>query len=179
MEAIRSFLGGSSAGTGGGDSDGPPDAKRARRDEEEASIGGSDSDSDADGGGGGGGDDDDLRAGGYEVFRLHGVLYQPDRRAVYKGFAAATAGVLLCTDVGARGLDFTGVGATVQVDPPCDPTTYVHRVGRTARLGREGEAVLFLQPRETEYANVLSELGVKFCAASVPAMLDVLDGGRG
>ena len=62
-----------------------------------------------------------------------------------------------------------GVGATVQVDPPCDPTTYVHRVGRTARLGREGEAVLFLQPRETEYANVLSELGVKFCAASVPA----------
>jgi ATP-dependent RNA helicase DDX31/DBP7 len=133
----------------------------------------------ASGGGGGGGDDDDLRAGGYEVFRLHGVLSQPDRRAVYQGFAAATAGVLLCTDVGARGLDFTGVGATVQVDPPCDPTTYVHRVGRTARLGREGEAVLFLQPRETEYANVLSELGVKFCAASVPAMLDVLDGGRG
>ena len=64
MEAIRSFFGGSSAGTGGGDSDAPPDAKRARRDEEEASIGGSDSDSDADGGGGGGGDDDDGCGGG-------------------------------------------------------------------------------------------------------------------
>lgn len=123
-----------------------------------------------DAGAGGGG-------GGYSVFRLHGVLSQADRRAVYQGFAAARAGVLLCTDVGARGLDFTGVGATVQVDPPSDPTTYVHRVGRTARLGREGEAVLFLQPRETEYATVLGDLGVTFCAASVPAMLDVLEGG--
>ena len=116
---------------------------------------------------------------GYAVFRLHGVLSQSDRRAVYQGFAAATAGVLLCTDVGARGLDFEGVGATVQVDPPADPTTYVHRVGRTARLGREGEAVMFLQPRETEYASVLGNLGVNFCAASVPAMLDVLHGGLG
>lgn len=126
---------------------------------------------------GGGGNDGDGAAGGYAVFRLHGVLSQADRRSVYQGFAAATAGVLLCTDVGARGLDFTGVGATVQVDPPADPTTYVHRVGRTARLGREGEAVMFLQPRETEYAAVLGDLGVSFCAASVPAMLDVLQGG--
>ena len=118
----------------------------------------------------------DVDAGGYSVFRLHGVLSQSDRRAVYQGFAKATAGVLLCTDVGARGLDFSGVGATVQVDPPSDPTTYVHRVGRTARLGAEGEAVLFLQPREVEYATVLGDLGVNFCAASVPAMLDVLDG---
>ena len=65
----------------------------------------------------------------------------------------------------------------VRVDAPVDPTTYVHRVGRTARLGREGEAVMFLQPRETEYAAVLGDLGVNFCAASVPAMLDVLQGG--
>jgi ATP-dependent RNA helicase DDX31/DBP7 len=121
----------------------------------------------------------DINAGGYSVFRLHGVLSQTDRRAVYQGFSKATAGVLLCTDVGARGLDFSGVGATVQVDPPSDPTTYVHRVGRTARLGAEGEAVLFLQPREVEYATVLGDLGVNFCAASVPAMLDVLDGGGG
>ncbi|ACO70297.1 predicted protein, partial [Micromonas commoda] len=121
----------------------------------------------------------DVDAGGYSVFRLHGVLSQTDRRAVYQGFSKATAGVLLCTDVGARGLDFVGVGATVQVDPPSDPTTYVHRVGRTARLGAEGEAVLFLQPREVEYATVLGDLGVNFCAASVPAMLDVLDGAAG
>ena len=115
----------------------------------------------------------------YAVFRLHGVLSQSDRRSVYAGFAKAKAGVLLCTDVGARGLDFENVGATVQVDPPSDPETYVHRVGRAARLGADGEAVIFLAPRETEYAQVLSELGVAFGAASVPAMLDVLDTGLG
>jgi ATP-dependent RNA helicase DDX31/DBP7 len=110
----------------------------------------------------------------YSVFRLHGVMSQTDRRAVYSGFSQTKAGVLLCTDVGARGLDFENVGATVQVDPPTDLETYVHRVGRAARLGADGEAVLFLQPRETEYAEVLSSLGVEFGAASVLAMLDVL-----
>jgi ATP-dependent RNA helicase DDX31/DBP7 len=109
----------------------------------------------------------------YGVFRLHGVMSQSDRRLVYAGFAETKAGVLLCTDVGARGLDFENVGATVQVDAPSDPETYVHRVGRAARLGAEGEAVIFLAPRETEYASVLGELGVSFGAASVPAMLDV------
>ena len=114
----------------------------------------------------------------YAVFRLHGVMSQSDRRAVYAGFAKTKAGVLLCTDVGARGLDFENVGATVQVDAPTDPETYVHRVGRAARLGAEGEAVLFLAPRETEYAAELARaLGVRFGAASVPAMLDVLETG--
>ena len=126
----------------------------------------------------GGADASPGGGGGYSVFRLHGVLSQADRRKVYAAFAATKAGVLLCTDVGARGLDFQGVGATVQADAPSDPTTYVHRVGRAGRLGREGEAVLFLQPRETPYAETLAEtLGVEFCAASVPAMLDVLGGG--
>ena len=104
-------------------------------------------------------------------------MSQSDRRLVYAGFAETKAGVLLCTDVGARGLDFENVGATVQVDAPSDPETYVHRVGRAARLGAEGEAVIFLAPRETEYASVLGELGVSFGAASVPAMLDVLEHG--
>ena len=89
-------------------------------------------------------------------------MSQSDRRLVYAGFAETKAGVLLCTDVGARGLDFENVGATVQVDAPSDPETYVHRVGRAARLGAEGEAVIFLAPRETEYASVLGELGVAF-----------------
>ena len=118
-----------------------------------------------------------TRDSAYGVFRLHGVMSQSERRLVYAGFAETKAGVLLCTDVGARGLDFENVGATVQVDAPSDPETYVHRVGRAARLGAEGEAVIFLAPRETEYASVLGELGVAFGAASVPAMLDVLEHG--
>jgi len=120
-------------------------------------------------------DDDDAVQGPYEIFRLHGLLRQSERADVFRGFATTKAGVLLCTDVGARGLDFVGVGATVQVDPPADATTYVHRVGRTARLGSNGEAVLFLQPKEREYADVLAAEGVSFAVGSAVAMLNVLD----
>ena len=120
-------------------------------------------------------DDDDSIQGPYEIFRLHGLLSQGDRASVFRNFANTKAGVLLCTDVGARGLDFVGVGATVQVDAPTDATTYIHRVGRTARLGSEGEAVLFLQPKEREFAEVLTEKGVNFANGSVVAMLDVLE----
>ena len=120
-------------------------------------------------------DDDDSVQGPYEIFRLHGLLSQSERTNVFRNFATTKAGVLLCTDVGARGLDFVGVGATVQVDPPADATTYVHRVGRTARLGSDGEAVLFLQPKEREYADVLADEGVSFADGSAVAMLNVLD----
>ena len=121
-------------------------------------------------------DDDDSVQGPYEIFRLHGLLSQGERSNVFKNFAKTKTGVLLCTDVGARGLDFIGVGATVQVDPPSDATTYIHRVGRTARLGAAGEAVLFLQPKEREFAEVLTEKGVCFKKGSAAAMLDVLGG---
>ena len=70
-------------------------------------------------------------------------------------FQSQARGVLLCTDVGARGLDFDNVGATVQVDPPTDSKTYAHRVGRAARLGNDGEAVLFLGPKELEFEDAL------------------------
>ena len=121
-------------------------------------------------------EDDDSAQGPYEIFRLHGLLSQGDRTSVFRHFAETKAGVLLCTDVGARGLDFVGVGATVQVDPPNDLTTYIHRVGRTARLGSDGEAVLFLQPKEREFKDVLSDQGkVRFISGSVVSMLNVLD----
>ena len=120
-------------------------------------------------------DDDDAAQGPYEIFRLHGMLAQGERTSVFRKFAETKSGVLLCTDVGARGLDFVGVGATVQVDPPNDATTYVHRVGRTARLGSNGEAVLFLQPKEHEFKDVLAAEGVKFKEGSAVAMLNVLD----
>lgn len=120
-------------------------------------------------------DDDDAAQGPYEIFRLHGLLAQSERTSVFRKFAETKSGVLLCTDVGARGLDFVGVGATVQVDPPNDATTYVHRVGRTARLGSNGEAVLFLQSKEREFRDVLAGEGVQFKQGSAVAMLNVLD----
>lgn len=71
----------------------------------------------------------------------------------------ASSGVLLCTDVAARGLDFPAVTTIIQYDPPGEPTEYVHRVGRTARMGHRGDAVLLLLPSEAEYVTRLMQHG--------------------
>jgi ATP-dependent RNA helicase DDX31/DBP7 len=116
-------------------------------------------------------DDDPYRDGllgrGVAVLRLHGDMPQAERTSAFLRFAAAgTAAaddrarggaVLLCTDVAARGLDFPAVTAIVQYDPPGDPADYVHRVGRTARMGQRGEAVLFSLPSERGYGELLRE----------------------
>ena len=68
---------------------------------------------------------------------------------------AAQGGVLLCTDVAARGLDIPDVDWIVQFDAPQDPNAFVHRVGRTARMGRQGQALLLLRHHEDAYVHFL------------------------
>lgn len=81
------------------------------------------------------------------VMCIHGKQKQQRRSAVFFEFVNAKTGVLLCTDVAARGLDIPAVDWIIQYDPPDDPKEYIHRVGRTAR-GKEGvgRALLFLLP---------------------------------
>lgn len=68
-----------------------------------------------------------------------------------------TPAVLLCTDVAARGVDFPDIDAVVQYDAPTDPKTFSHRVGRTARAGRAGRAIILLtRGREEQYVDFLS-----------------------
>ena len=76
-----------------------------------------------------------------------------------------TAGCLLCTDVAARGLDIPDVQQIVQYDPPQDPCTFVHRVGRTARMGRKGQALALLLPHELPYVPFLRlrQASLSFC----------------
>ena len=68
---------------------------------------------------------------------------------------ALHAGCLLCTDVAARGLDIPDVEWILQLDAPQDPDAFVHRVGRTARMGRTGSARIFLLPHEATYVEFL------------------------
>ncbi|KAG1240304.1 hypothetical protein G6F68_017794 [Rhizopus microsporus] len=68
------------------------------------------------------------------VFRLHGELNQQIRSETFSEFSKASAGVLFCTDVAARGLDLPNVDRIIQYDVPTDLKDYVHRAGRTARL---------------------------------------------
>lgn len=91
------------------------------------------------------------------MFRLHGSMDQCDRTPVYNKFSACTAGFLLTTDVAARGLDLPAVDWIVQYDCPGMIKDYVHRVGRTARAGRAGKALLLLSPHESKYIEMLKE----------------------
>uniref|UniRef100_A0A7I4BAZ5 ATP-dependent RNA helicase n=1 Tax=Physcomitrium patens TaxID=3218 RepID=A0A7I4BAZ5_PHYPA len=114
-----------------------------------------------------------------EAFRLHGSMAQKDRTEAYNQFGKASSAILLCTDVAARGLDFQNVSGIVQYEPPGDAAEYVHRVGRTARLGQKGEAILFLQPSESEYMEELKKHGVTLQELSLPQLLDRLQERRG
>ena len=97
-----------------------------------------------------------------EVIALHGKMKQSQREAALSRFAEAKDGaLLLCTDVAARGLDIPGVDWVVQFDAPQDPAAFVHRVGRTARMGREGAALLYLAPHEASYVEFLEVRHIK------------------
>ncbi|KAK3625409.1 ATP-dependent RNA helicase dbp7 [Elasticomyces elasticus] len=93
------------------------------------------------------------------VFRLHGSLQQVTRTETLKGFAKCeTPAVLVCTDVMARGLDLPNVDLVVEYDPPASKDDHLHRIGRTARAGKAGRAMIFLLPGcEEGYVEVLKE----------------------
>ncbi|KAL1522393.1 hypothetical protein AB1Y20_017383 [Prymnesium parvum] len=97
---------------------------------------------------------------GTRVLRLHGKLSQKQRTAVFQRFRHLKSGVLFCTDVAARGLNLKDVHWIVQYDLPQDPKEYVHRVGRAARLGQRGRAVIFLNPSEEPFLKLLREFGM-------------------
>uniref|UniRef100_A0A674CUK7 ATP-dependent RNA helicase n=1 Tax=Salmo trutta TaxID=8032 RepID=A0A674CUK7_SALTR len=92
-------------------------------------------------------------------FRLHGNMKQEERTEVFQEFSLCKTGILLCTDVAARGLDMPQVTWIVQYNPPTTPAEYVHRVGRTARIGAKGSSLLFLTPAEMSYVTSLMSSG--------------------
>ncbi|KAG9444333.1 hypothetical protein H6P81_015673 [Aristolochia fimbriata] len=91
-----------------------------------------------------------------ECFDIHGKQKQQKRTSTFFDFCKAEKGILLCTDVAARGLDIPAVDWIVQYDPPDEPKEYIHRVGRTARgEGGKGHALLFLMPEELQFLRYL------------------------
>ncbi|KAF5398180.1 RNA helicase, partial [Paragonimus heterotremus] len=97
----------------------------------------------------------------FRVLQLRGNMHQPRRFQVYDRFAATPTGcVLLATNVAERGLDFPAVHWVVQYDCPRQLDDYIHRVGRTARIGQTGRAITFLLPSELPLIELLQERGV-------------------
>ncbi|RZF42739.1 hypothetical protein LSTR_LSTR007716 [Laodelphax striatellus] len=99
--------------------------------------------------------------GSAEFFKLHGSMTQSERTSIFKTFRAAESGVLFCTDVAARGLDLPNVDWIIQYTAPTTPSDYVHRVGRTARAGLSGSALIFLAPSELPFITMLEQKNIK------------------
>jgi ATP-dependent RNA helicase DeaD len=89
-----------------------------------------------------------LEARGFAAAPLNGDIPQPQRERTVARLKAGQIDVVVATDVAARGLDVERIGHVVNYDVPYDTESYVHRVGRTGRAGRKGEAILFIAPRE-------------------------------
>lgn len=95
------------------------------------------------------------------VMAIHGKQKQTKRTTTFFQFCNADTGILLCTDVAARGLDIPEVDWIVQYDPPDDPKEYIHRVGRTARgIDGKGHALLILRPEELGFLRFLKQARV-------------------
>jgi len=89
-----------------------------------------------------------LEARGYAAEALNGDMPQTLREATIKKLKSGKLDILIATDVAARGLDVPRISHVINYDVPYDAESYVHRIGRTARAGREGDAILFVSPRE-------------------------------
>ncbi|MDQ6959314.1 MAG: DEAD/DEAH box helicase [Mariprofundaceae bacterium] len=91
---------------------------------------------------------DKLGARGYAATALNGDIAQKQRELTVNRLRKGQLDILVATDVAARGLDVSRISHVINYDIPHDTESYVHRIGRTGRAGREGDAILFVAPRE-------------------------------
>ncbi|MFO1516364.1 MAG: ATP-dependent RNA helicase DbpA [Lysobacterales bacterium] len=129
---------------------------------------------------------------GFSALALHGDMEQRDREEVLVRFANRSCSVLVASDVAARGLDIHDIGAVVNYELPTDADTYLHRIGRTGRAGRDGLALSLCSPRELPRAHAIearlgqplrweraAPLGGKPQGVPAPAMATLrIDAGR-
>ncbi len=101
---------------------------------------------------------DTLAAHGYGAQPLHGGMAQKQRDRVMQLFRREKAEILVATDVAARGLDIDHVSHVINYDVPSSPEVYVHRIGRTGRIGREGVAITLIGPREHRFLRSIESL---------------------
>ncbi|KAK8201638.1 ATP-dependent RNA helicase HAS1 [Phyllosticta capitalensis] len=103
------------------------------------------------------------------VLALHGNMKQQKRTNVFFEFCNAKQGIMVATDVAARGLDVPNVDWVLQFDPPDSPKEYIHRAGRTARAGSSGKSLIILNPSEVGFLAHLKEARVPLVEFELPA----------
>jgi ATP-dependent RNA helicase RhlE len=99
-----------------------------------------------------------LSSAGVAAAAIHGNKSQGQRTAALGAFRQGTTPILVATDIAARGIDVTGVSHVYNFEMPNVPEQYVHRIGRTARAGRDGVAISFVAPDEKPYLRDIEKL---------------------
>jgi ATP-dependent RNA helicase RhlE len=100
----------------------------------------------------------DLKRAGIEAAGIHGDKSQNARQTALKRFKSGECGVLVATDIAARGIDVAGLSIVINYDMPMEPEAYIHRIGRTGRAGRDGKAVSFCCIDEVRQLNQVEKL---------------------
>jgi ATP-dependent RNA helicase DeaD len=116
-----------------------------------------------------------LRERGYDADGLHGDMSQAHREQILKKFKKGTLNILVATDVAARGIDVNDLTHVINYALPQDPESYVHRIGRTGRAGKEGIAITFITPSEykkLQYIQHKTKTDIQ--KAKLPKVKDVI-----
>lgn len=110
-----------------------------------------------------------LKRYGLHALAIHGGLAQNKRSNIMKMFHSQEVFILVCTDVAARGLDIKGVSHVYNYDIPKNSIDYIHRIGRTARAGKEGKAISIVSQRDYDnFRRVCEDSSLKITQESVP-----------
>ncbi|PKY11771.1 ATP-dependent RNA helicase [Acidithiobacillus marinus] len=117
-----------------------------------------------------------LEARGYACGALNGDLSQALREQTIERLKSGALDIVIATDVAARGLDVERITHVINYDIPNDTEAYVHRIGRTGRAGRTGDAILFVAPRERHLLRAIERAtGQTITAMHLPSIADVAD----
>ncbi|MBS1705277.1 MAG: DEAD/DEAH box helicase [Armatimonadetes bacterium] len=117
---------------------------------------------------------DALCLRGYNAEPIHGDMSQSERERVLKRFRDGSADLLIATDVAARGLDIDNVTHVINYDIPYDVEQYIHRIGRTGRAGKSGDAITLVYHRERrQLGNIERAIGSRIEPARIPTAADI------
>jgi len=115
-----------------------------------------------------------LQLRGYSAEPIHGDMSQQERERVLRRFRDGLADLLIATDVAARGLDIDNVTHVINYDVPYDVEQYIHRIGRTGRAGRKGDAITLVYSKERrQLANIERMIGSRIEPARIPTVADI------
>jgi len=118
---------------------------------------------------------DRLMGRGYGAQAIHGEIDQREREQIMHRLRSRQITILVATDVAARGIDISDLTHVINYDPPQDPDSYVHRIGRTGRAGKRGMAITLVTPKEQRALDLIRRTtGQALRRGSIPSVKDIL-----